>query len=104
MPDYQQVNDEGVVTLGIIYEWEALWSKDASVEQVCLEERREYIDEVMIEVTQKMKRKHELDSMVDFEILGWEENSALVQYPQLTNDKETLRRIGTLLLKTGVIE
>ena len=88
----------------MIYEWEALWSKEASVEQICMEERREYIDEVMIEVTQKMKRKHELVALADFKILGWEDNSALLQYPQLTNDREALRKIGTLMLKTGVIE
>ena len=42
--------------------------------------------------------------MADFSILGWENNSALLQYPKLTNDKEALRNIGTLLLKTGVVE
>ena len=97
-------DQKGVVTLGMIYEWEALWNKEATVEQVALEERREYIDEVMIEITQKLKRKHQLDSMGDFKILGWEDNSALLQYPKLTNDKEALRNIGTLLLKTGVVE
>ena len=54
-------DQQGVVTLGMIYEWEALWNKEATIEQVALDERREYIDEVMIEITQKLKRKHQLD-------------------------------------------
>ena len=95
---------QGVVTLGMIYEWEALWNKEATIDQVPAEERREYIDEVMIEITQKLKRKHQLNEMADFSILGWENNSALLQYPKLANDKEALRNIGTLLLKTGVVE
>jgi len=101
MPGQDQ---QGIVTLGMIYEWEALWNKEATEEQVALDERREYIDEVMIEITQKLKRKHQLDSMGDFKILGWEDNSALLQYPKLTGDKDALRNIGTLLLKTGVVE
>ena len=71
-------SNNGVVAFGMIYEWEALWNKDATVEQVAMEERREYIDEVMIEVTQKLKRKHQLDTISDFQILGWEDNSALL--------------------------
>ena len=69
-----------------------------------LEERKEYIDEAMIEVTQKMKRKHNLAVMAEYSILGWQENSALVEYPQLTNDEELLAQVGSHLLKTGVIE
>ena len=104
MPDYSKEIDVGIVAFGMIYDWEALWNKEASLEQVCMEERKEYIDEVMIEVTQKMKRKHKLEVMADYEILGWDSNSALVEYRYLNNEEEILRKIGSHLLKTGVIE
>ena len=68
-----------------------------------MEERLEYIEEVMIEITQKMKRKHDLDAMNAYKILGWEDNSALIEYPNLTNNEEVLRTIGSHLLKTDVI-
>ena len=56
-----------------------------------MDERREYIDEAMIEITQKMKRKHNLEALVDYKVLGWEENAALIEYPELTNDVSILR-------------
>ena len=68
------------------------------------EERREYIDEAMIEITSKMKRKHNLTALNEYTILGLKDNSALVEYPNLTNDKDVLAKIGSHLLKTGVIE
>ena len=99
MPEYPA--KEGVVTMGMIYDQAVLWNED---EDINLEERREYIDEAMIEVTQKMKRKHNLSVMTEYHILGWLENSALVEYPSLTNDEELLAKVGSHLLKTGVIE
>ena len=51
-----------------------------------------------------MKRKHNLTALNEYTILGWKDNSALVEYPNLTNDKDVLARIGSHLLKTGVIE
>ena len=51
-----------------------------------------------------MKRKHNLSVMTEYHILGWLENSALVEYPSLTNDEEVLAKVGSHLLKTGVIE
>ena len=51
MPDYSREVDIGVVALGMIYDWEALWTKESTIDQVGLDERREYIDEIMIEVT-----------------------------------------------------
>ena len=51
-----------------------------------------------------MKRKHDLTALNEYTILGWKENSALVEYPNLTNDKDVLAKIGSHLLKTGVIE
>ena len=99
MPAYS--SDQGIVTMGMIYDQSVLWNAN---EDVNLEERKEYIDEAMIEVTQKMKRKHNLAVMAEYSILGWQENSALVEYPQLTNDEELLAQVGSHLLKTGVIE
>ena len=54
--------------MGMIYDQEVLWNRD---EEINLEERKEYIEEAMIEVTQKMKRKHNLSVMAEYEILGW---------------------------------
>ena len=51
-----------------------------------------------------MKRKHNLTALNEYTILGWKDNSALVEYPNLTNDKDVLAKIGSHLLKTGVIE
>ena len=104
MPNYETYEELGIVALGMIYDWDVLWSKEATEEQVRAEERREYIDEAMIEITQKMKRKHDLTALNEYTILGWKENSALVEYPNLTNDKDVLAKIGSHLLKTGVIE
>ena len=87
--------------MGIIYDQQVLWNRD---EEISLEERKEYIDEAMIEVAQKLKRKHNLSVMAEYEILGWQDNSALVEYQTLTNDEELLAKIGSHLLKTGVIE
>ena len=51
-----------------------------------------------------MKRKHNLTALNEYTILGLKDNSALVEYPNLTNDKDVLAKIGSHLLKTGVIE
>ena len=87
--------------MGMIYDQSVLWNAE---EDVNLEERKEYIDEAMIEVAQKMKRKHNLSVMTEYSVLGWQDNSALIEYPELTNDEELLAQVGSHLLKTGVIE
>ena len=76
MPTYS--SNQGIVTMGMIYDQSVLWNAD---EDVNLEEKKEYIDEAMIEVAQKMKRKHNLSVMTEYSFLGWQDNSALVEYP-----------------------
>ena len=48
---------------------DALWDENATLEEVSEEERTEYINEALMEVSSKMKRKHKQKGMSDFKVL-----------------------------------
>ena len=68
--------------------WDALWAQDATLEQVTAEEREEYINEALIEVSSKMKRKHQVKTMSKFNILERIEEYVHVAYPDLKSAEE----------------
>ena len=107
--DDQQQNV--VISMKLKLKWDALWAQDATLEQVTAEEREEYIDEALIEVSSKMKRKHQVKTMSKFNILERIEEYVHVAYPDLKSAEEgqnsptdeELKKIALQLLTTGVI-
>ena len=63
--------------------WDALWAQDATLEQVTAEEREEYINEALLEIASKMKRKHKVKTLSNFEILERVEEHVHVAYPDI---------------------
>ena len=43
--------------------WDALWDQNATLEQVSSEEREEYVNEALLEIASKMKRKHKVKTL-----------------------------------------
>ena len=91
--------------------WDALWEQGASLEKVSAAERIEYVDEALMEIAQKMRRKHQNKSFKKFVVREREEEVVLVEYPYLKSENsgnekmtdEELKQIALKLLTTGVV-
>ena len=91
--------------------WDALWAQDATLEQVSAEEREEYINEALLEIASKMKRKHKVKTLSNFEILERVEEHVHVAYPDIQSTSqevggptdEELKSLALQLLTTGVV-
>lgn len=91
--------------------WDALWDQDATLEQVSEEEREEYVNEALLEIASKMKRKHKVKTLSEFTILSRQDEEVRVAYPNIKSQadgessptEEELKDIALKLLTTGVI-
>ena len=81
------------------------------MEQVTAEEREEYVNEALLEIASKMKRKHKVKTLAKFNILERIDEHVHVAYPDLrstqdaenTPTDEELKAIALQLLTTGVV-
>ena len=91
--------------------WDALWEQDATLEQVTADEREEYVNEALLEIASKMKRKHKVKTLAKFNILERIDEHVHIAYPDLrstqdaenTPTDEELKAIALQLLTTGVV-
>ena len=79
--------------------WEALWKEDATLEEVGEAERAEYINEALIEISSKMKRKHKQKQMGSYKLLEFENEHVLVEYPELKSPADSEKPITDAELK-----
>ena len=108
--DLEGVEKPGLVSIRYRLKWDALWKEGATLEEVPQKERDEYIDEALMEISSKMKRKHKLRSLSKFNIREMKDNFVDVEYPELRsesngramNDTE-LKDLALNLLSTGVV-
>ena len=75
--------ESGNVTLWIEFAWSSLWKQDDSLEDVSMEERREWIADTLEEVMIEMKHKHATPEMMVYKTLSFEDNRAIVEFPGL---------------------
>ena len=105
---------KGTIAIKYKFRWESLWDSKATLEEFPAEERSEYIDEALMEISSKLKRKHKIKTMSKYTILDYQNDEhVLVEYPNLRSlDKERsdepisdaeLRQLATHLLQTGVV-
>ena len=90
--------------------WDALWSEDSTLEEVTEEEREEYVNEALMEIASKMKRKHKVKTMSKYTILERVNEHVHVAYPNLVSadgvsapTDDELKAIALQLLTTGVV-
>ena len=74
------------------------------MEEVSEEERDEYVNEALIEIGSKMKRKHTVKTMGKFSVVERNGEIVLVEYPKLDLYKVAdLKELALKLLTTGVV-
>ena len=56
---------------------------DATMEEVTEPQRREWLEDTLTVVMLMMKRKYNHPEMTDFNIISFEENNVLVEFPSL---------------------
>ena len=79
-----EIEGPGVIAIKYKFRWESLWDSQASLEEVTAEERSEYIDEALMEIASKLKRKQKIKTMSKYDILEYKNDEhILVQYPNL---------------------
>ena len=104
-------SEPSLISIRYKLKWDALWEQGASLEKVSAVDRKEYVDEALLEIASKMKRKHQNKSFKNFVVRERDEEIILVEYPDLKsedseNDKmtdEELKQIALKLLTTGVV-
>ena len=69
--------------------WDALWDQSATLEQVTEAEREEYINEALLEIASKMKRKHKVRTLSNFTILSRNEEHVHVAYPDIRSPEDS---------------
>lgn len=94
----------GLITMRFKLKWDALWSEEATLDEVSEADREDYINEALIEISSKMRRKHQVKNMKDFKVIEREEEIVLVEYPNCEAYKtEDLKKLALQLLTTGVV-
>ena len=99
----------GLITLNFRLKFEALWDQEATLDEINEFERQEYVEEALIEIGSKMKRKHKQKGMRNFNILDRQNEIVQVAYPDLkqadgsylTDDQ--LKDLALQILTTGVV-
>ena len=104
-------SEPSLISIRYKLKWDALWEQGASLEKVSAVDRKEYVDEALLEIASKMKRKHQNKSFKNFVVREREEEVVLVEYPDLKSEDsenskmtdEELKQIALKLLTTGVV-
>ena len=104
-------SESSLISIRYKLKWDALWEQGASLEKVSAVDRKEYVDEALLEIASKMKRKHQNKSFKKFVVREREEEVVLVEYPDLKSEDsenskmtdEELKQIALKLLTTGVV-
>ena len=79
-----------------------MWHENADEVQVPPNERKKIVEEVLVEVANKMKRRFYLNDMQVFDVKKLQDNLALVEYPHLSRyDDIDLNLIANQLLQLG---
>ena len=73
----------GKVSMWVVIQWASLWEPEATLEDVPMEERREWISDTLEEVMIDMKHKHATPQMMAYTPLNYDENRVLVEFPGL---------------------
>ena len=105
------MSEASVISIRYKLKWDALWEQGASLEKVSAVDRLEYVNEALLEIGSKMKRKHQNKSFKNFVIRERDEEVILVEYPDLKSEDsesdkmtdEELKQIALKLLTTGVV-
>ena len=78
---------------------------DATIDEVPEQERKDWIEDTLRIVMLMMKRKFSHPKLTDFNVVSFEDNSVLVEFPSLTDQtKQNIETIATDLLKTVTIQ
>ena len=73
----------GDVVFQLNLDWSTLWKKSASLDEVSNEKRKEIVYEVLSQVSSLMRSKYGRSETQDYEMIVFEENSVVVEYPLL---------------------
>ena len=106
----EETAPKGAISIRYKLKWDALWPYDSTEEQVSKEERLEYLNEALIEIGYKMKRKHQQKSLTKFTITDYENEFVEADYPNLKGadgisspTNEELKQVALQLLTTGIV-
>ena len=90
------------VILSLALNWADLWREGATLDEVNQADRDETINEVLVEIGNKMKRRNQAPELTAFKVKKVQQNLALVEYPQLSGFSEIdLNLIANELLQLG---
>ena len=91
LPDIEIDSGEmpGTITMHLKLKWDALWEEGASLDDVTEEERLEYTNEAIMEISSKMKRKHKNKQMNKYEIMERDNENLLIAYPNLDGSSDS---------------
>ena len=79
-------SEPSLISIRYKLKWDALWEQGASLEKVSAVDRKEYVDEALLEIASKMKRKHQNKSFKNFVVREREEEVVLVEYPDIKSE------------------
>ena len=100
----------GAISIRYKLKQDALWPFEATEEEVSKEERLEYVNEALIEIGYKMKRKHSQKALTKFTITQHDNEIVEADYPNIKGadgvssptDAE-LKQIALQLFTTGIV-